>query len=131
MVLAAVPVSARHARAFVRVSLVDRSIPEPPLEDAVLLTGELVSNALDHARAPIRVRVVTGRQLVRIEVHDGSRDPPRLKQVPLDATNGRGLFLVERLADAWGVARTPEGKVVWFEISVDGSQVEPSPPGGR
>ncbi|HQR28155.1 MAG TPA: ATP-binding protein [Nocardioides sp.] len=91
-------------------------------ECAELGVSELVTNALLHAADPIVVRVRGTSQHPRVEVADGSQQPPVLL-VPepshefddLLATFGRGLSIVARCSVAWGAAMEQDGKVVWFE----------------
>jgi anti-sigma regulatory factor (Ser/Thr protein kinase) len=88
----------------------------PELTDsATLLVTELASNAVLHARTEFRV-VTTLNHCIRLEVHDRSRSRPvvRHSEDRLAGT-GRGLQLVERLSDAWGV-ELDHGKVVWCRI---------------
>ncbi|HUP99512.1 MAG TPA: ATP-binding protein [Aeromicrobium sp.] len=117
--LGPLPTSAAAARGFVRSSLDDLDVPEPPLEDAVLMTSELVTNALLHARGEIEIRLDSDGHRVRIEVRDRNSRVPVFSAVPVDATSGRGLFLVEKLAEDWGVDSRTDGKAVWFEVQVD------------
>ncbi len=107
------------ARAFVRSELEER-VPEPPLETAILLTSELVSNALLHARTEVDLLLIMAASGVRVEVHDcGVRQPPDAPPpAPLEATTGRGLMMVDALAQRWGVDGTVDGKTVWFELPV-------------
>lgn len=89
------------------------------IEDIVLLgITELLTNVLRHTRSS---RAVLRLQLTRGDVWVAvSDDDPRLPSVqPLDlqATSGRGLFLLKNMADAFGAARTPTGKKVWFQVS--------------
>jgi anti-sigma regulatory factor (Ser/Thr protein kinase) len=88
----------------------------PELADSVaLLVTELASNAVLHARTEFRV-VTTLNHCVRVEVHDRSRVRPVIRRDEDGlAGTGRGLQLVERLADAWGV-ELDNGKVVWCRI---------------
>lgn len=90
----------------------------PELADtAELLASELVTNALVHTeRGAVFDAVLTPELRLRIEVQDGtSRLPGR--RTPTDfATSGRGLLLVEALADDWGVQLRGDGKVTWFEL---------------
>jgi anti-anti-sigma factor len=84
---------------------------------AELLADELVTNAVVHARTPLRLRLELRGDILHIAVHDAS--PRLLRLVPDDpeAEGGRGLRLVERLATAWGVGRRPDGgKVVWCTL---------------
>ncbi|MFD7630618.1 ATP-binding protein [Streptomyces sp. NPDC059851] len=90
-------------------------------EAAELLATELVTNALVHTDrgAEVSARLAAGR--LRVEVRDHAEGRPPRPYVPAadDGTHGRGLMLVEALADAWGVdaAGAPAaGKVVWFEL---------------
>ncbi|MGW5342085.1 ATP-binding protein [Streptomyces sp. NPDC004050] len=90
-------------------------------EAAELLATEIVTNALVHTDqgAEVSARLCAGR--LRVEVRDHAAGRPPLPYVPAadDGTHGRGLVLVQALADAWGVdtAGAPAaGKVVWFEL---------------
>ena len=91
------------------------------VECAELGVSELVTNALMHADSPIRVRVRGTREHPRVEVRDASIDVPPLPETTtlqdeadLLLTFGRGLSIVARAADAWGVEREEDGKTVWF-----------------
>ena len=88
----------------------------PELADvATLLVTELASNAVLHARTEFRV-VTTLNHCVRLEVHDRSRARPVVRRSDDGlAGTGRGLRLVERMSDAWGV-ELDHGKVVWCRI---------------
>ncbi len=101
-----------------------RDIDRPDLvECAELGVSELVTNALLHAVPPISVRVRGTREHPRVEVRDGSVEPPALPEaLPTEAgelllTFGRGLGIVARCADAWGAEIEDDGKVVWFTPS--------------
>lgn len=93
---------------------------EDLVEAAELGISELVGNAVLHARAPIRVRMRGTREHPRIEVLDGSDQPPAPRgRAASDGeqltTVGRGLGLVAMAATAWGAEIERQGKVVWFE----------------
>ncbi|MFJ8438439.1 ATP-binding protein [Kitasatospora griseola] len=92
----------------------------PELADtAELLTSELVTNALVHTGKGAEFDAqLTAEQRLRIEVHDRTSRLPGRRHPNEDATSGRGLLLVEALADAWGVQLRGDGKVTWFELSV-------------
>ena len=87
-------------------------------EIAELLTSELVTNALVHTdRDAVLTATVSPRGL-RVEVRDFVGRRPRLRApIADDGTHGRGLVLVESLADAWGVRAHGVGKAVWFELN--------------
>ncbi|WP_411107226.1 ATP-binding protein [Streptomyces sp. cmx-4-9] len=86
---------------------------------AELLITELVTNALVHTDRGAEVSASLAATRLRVEVRDRSACRPR-PYVPTadDGTHGRGLMLVQALADAWGVDAPPlgSGKVVWFEL---------------
>ena len=93
------------------------------LDNAQLLLGEVVTNAVQHTVGDVRVRVAhhdaaDGVRL-RVEVTDGSDRVPGVRPMDLDAENGRGLFIVQSLADGWGHRQVETGgKTVWFELRV-------------
>ncbi len=106
------------------------------LEDsAVLILSELLSNAGLHAKVTpeqtIETRYFRSSGAVRIEVHDGSEERPQPRTPDSEASDGRGLFLVDALADEWGVAeRTGPGKAVWASLSVRGAAERNAAPAG-
>jgi len=93
---------------------------EDLVECAELGVSELVTNALLHAQAPLSVRVRGTREHPRVEVRDGSPEPPVMPTMDpageddLLLTFGRGLGIVARCSDAWGVDLDEDGKTVWF-----------------
>jgi PAS domain S-box-containing protein len=94
-----------------------------PIEDsAVLLTSELVTNAIRHADGELRLRVVRRPGGLRVEVHDrDSYAMPQPQRPAADgsddlAEDGRGLQFVATLATRWGVETLAGGKQVWFEL---------------
>jgi anti-sigma regulatory factor (Ser/Thr protein kinase) len=115
--LAAEPRSAGLARVFVSSVLAEwgrDGIAEP----VVLLTSELVTNAVLHARSDIELVVDCDEDRVRVEVTDSSEDQPVLRFPAPEDTSGRGLRLVDTMSSCWGVRHHPrDGKSIWFEIS--------------
>ncbi|WP_432142149.1 ATP-binding protein [Streptomyces sp. bgisy084] len=108
-----------HARRIIRAELVRWGLHEH-VDTAELLVSELVTNALQHAWGPIRLRMshsVDGRTL-RCDIADGCPAAPPAARPPArtDEEHGRGLHLVEQLSTRWGTLRTPAGKIVWFEL---------------
>lgn len=81
-----------------------------------LLSSELATNAIVHARTRFTVHVSTNDERIRIEVSDGSPEPPVRRFSAADAVSGRGLGIVEGYASRWGTAPTAHGKTVWCEI---------------
>ncbi|MEA3018922.1 MAG: hypothetical protein QOI47_446 [Actinomycetota bacterium] len=87
------------------------------LDTTQLLVTELATNAVVHAHSTIRVSVLSQPHSVRVEVRDDDPNPIETPCRPdPDATSGRGLWLVSKLANAWGVNRNARGKTVWFEV---------------
>ena len=109
-------VSARDARRFVAEALHQNGRAKHA-DVAVLLVGELVTNAVLHARTEVVVGVSVTPEAVRIEVLDTSRVVPVSRRFGVEASTGRGLLLVEELSDAWGTDVGPQGKTVWFELT--------------
>ena len=87
------------------------------LQPVLLLTTELVSNAVRHGDEPIRLVLQADGPVVRVEVSDGSTRPPVMRAADLAATGGRGLHFVDKLSQAWGHEHKGGGKRVWFEVS--------------
>lgn len=86
-------------------------------ETAELLTSELVTNALVHTDDDALLTATVSSAGLRVEVRDcAARRPRPGAPIPDEGTHGRGLVLVESLADTWGVRAQGGGKVVWFEL---------------
>ncbi|MER5399869.1 SpoIIE family protein phosphatase [Streptomyces sp. NPDC002599] len=115
--------SVATARSFVRDTLQGWGFADI-VDDAVVLTSELVTNAVVHAGTSADVLCLRSDDGVRIEVAD--RYPER--EIPLQATavnmgspdreGGRGLQLCAALARRWGVDYTPTHKQVWFQLDL-------------
>jgi anti-sigma regulatory factor (Ser/Thr protein kinase) len=110
------PRSAGAARHFVEDGL-RGCVRADIAEIAVLLTSELVTNVIVHARTPLRLDLDTGDANVRVAVADDAPRSPTLRRSHDARLTGRGMNLVENLAEQWGVDPTPSGKSVWFELS--------------
>jgi anti-sigma regulatory factor (Ser/Thr protein kinase) len=111
----------RSARRFVVDELQSRGRDEHLVYEAALVVTELAANAVLHAGSPFVVTLAVGRGAVRISVHDGSTVLPAPRRKELMALSGRGLRLVDVLADRWGVEVAIGGKVVWVELA-DGAR---------
>ncbi|MEW2400690.1 SpoIIE family protein phosphatase [Streptomyces sp. NPDC046862] len=79
-----------------------------------LVVSELVTNAIRHADAPIRLRLIQDQCLI-CEVADGSNSAPHPRRARSLDEGGRGLLLVGQLTDRWGTRQTPTGKIIWTE----------------
>lgn len=106
----------RHARLFVAETLSSWG-REELVDDAVLVTTELVTNAIMHARSPFTVSIRRNDGSVTIGV--GDRAPvPVSHQVPEPSdVSGRGLLLVDALSDSWGQSVEADGKLVWADLT--------------
>jgi anti-sigma regulatory factor (Ser/Thr protein kinase) len=98
--------------------------------DVRLLVSELVTNSVQHASVAAEDSIVLVVAIDDDTVHvtvsdDGPGFEPPASPPPEDADAGWGLFLVEQLADSWGVGA--EGKGVWFEIARGRGQEDESP----
>ncbi|GAA2137970.1 ATP-binding protein [Kitasatospora kazusensis] len=110
----AVPDARRRVIAVVRRWQLPLS--EDTLGDVELLSSELITNAVTHAEAAFAVCVRWNGARLRVEVTDTDEQMPALGEAGTEATEGRGLFLVEALSSDWGVERDLAGKRVWFEV---------------
>lgn len=106
------------------------TIGEGPLADLVetasLLVSEVVTNAVLHAGTQIELTCGVEDGALCVEVRDRSTVAPSLRHYDAGASTGRGLGLVELLADGWGVEADEQGKTVWFLLA--GSDVWVTPP---
>lgn len=108
------PVSAPAARRFVdEIGRVDDSEVRHRLASAV---SEVVTNAILHARTTFSVEVIVGDDRIRVNVRDESPDMPVKERHQSLRPTGRGLLILDEMADRWGFAPESTGKVIWFEI---------------
>lgn len=110
--------------------LVREALADWDLEDlnftAVLLTSEVLTNSVLHARTPMMLRIErSGRQDVTISVRDGSTHVPRRRRHGTDATTGRGLELLDQLAQSWQIQAEDDGKTLTFTV---GGGIDPWAP---
>jgi anti-sigma regulatory factor (Ser/Thr protein kinase) len=117
--LIAEPTAAAEARRQVQAAIcawdapVDRSV-------AILLTSELVTNALQHEVGDSVLLVIScGGGEFCVHVHDTSRTAPTPADAPADAETGRGLLLTTKLSTEWGYYWTAAGKAVYFTLSFE------------
>jgi anti-sigma regulatory factor (Ser/Thr protein kinase) len=114
--------SATRAREFARDELGTR-YARSVVDDVSLLVTEMVTNAVLHAGTPLRVTLELAPEAVRVEVEDGSPDPPSRRDDGADVVSGRGLRLVEGIASSWGTDRVGAGKRVWCVVPVASATV--------
>ncbi|WP_045702735.1 ATP-binding protein [Streptomyces rubellomurinus] len=112
-----------HARRLLRAYLAGLPTGSLYSEIAELLLGELFTNAAQHSDAPddrlIEIRFAVTNGLLRIEVHDAGTGRPTLRPPTLTDERGRGLHLVNELAERWGCCPRAGGigKFVWALIA--------------
>jgi PAS domain S-box-containing protein len=106
-----------------RAALEDAGVDPDVTGDVLVVVSELVTNAIRHGRAPIRLAVrLTGKEIV-VEVSDGEHRQPRVRDFSTDAPSGRGLHMVDSFGAQWGVRPTGLGKSVWCAVPLT-----PAPP---
>ncbi len=109
------PGAVTAARRFVSVVLEawgqDRLVWE-----AGVVTSELASNAVRHGNSPFRAYVDRSHGAIRIGVEDLDPDLPQRRTATIEDDNGRGIAIVDELANRWGVERLGAGKITWAEL---------------
>ncbi|MFF3493109.1 SpoIIE family protein phosphatase [Streptomyces sp. NPDC002795] len=85
-------------------------------DTALLLASELLTNAVCHAQGPLNFRMWHSVRELSVEITDHSAPRPRARSAENTEENGRGLILVDTLADAWGSRSNTTGKTVWFTL---------------
>ncbi|MER6570101.1 ATP-binding protein [Streptomyces sp. NPDC001093] len=110
--------SAGRARHLVTAQLSDWALDDLA-DTAELLVSELVTNALRHTRGPLRLNLRLRHSRLLCEVEDTESAGPARNVPDADAEGGRGIELLELLADAWGSTRTGTGKTMWFELRAE------------
>ncbi|WBC10816.1 SpoIIE family protein phosphatase [Micromonospora sp. CA-248089] len=116
------------ARALVRTMLLEARLPEL-LNEALLLTTELTTNAVEHARTELDIEVDTDRDGLTVTVTDFASGPVdelivgvrnTTSDITEVAARGRGLLLVDHFSSRWGTTYLPTGKGVWFRLDRPG-----------
>ena len=127
------PAAVAAARRFVRETLQSwlaaEQAPEGRglVDDAVLLTSELVTNAVVHAGTPVQVTCKLADGGLEVMVRDSLPasmvpGPVKDENIPAERTSGRGLLLPSALASAWGVTYGRAAKAVWFRMGLAGAR---------
>ncbi|WP_432498083.1 ATP-binding protein [Kineococcus auxinigenes] len=115
--LAPEPASSRAARHVVADWCIQQGLVGDVVDTLLLLTAEVVTNAVIHGRSDVVLRVGRHGSRVRVGVGDENTRLPLRRESDPDALDGRGMALLEALADSHGVEVQPLGKVVWFEVA--------------
>src|ERR1700712_2079754 len=128
--LPATPAAASVARLFVRCLCEEWGVGDVA-DVAELLSSELVTNAVIHARSAIELEAAWTSSARRFDARAVGEGRIRANNgpAPTEAEGGRGLAIVASLADAWGVEETGHGKSVWFSLVTPELPDEPDFPG--
>lgn len=87
--------------------------------DLILCVSELITNAVIHAASAPTMTVSDDGRVVRVEVTDGDRRPPVVRDPDPSVATGRGLRLLDALAVEWGWETDESGKTVWFTFDLE------------
>ncbi|GID61676.1 hypothetical protein Aco03nite_100800 [Actinoplanes couchii] len=86
------------------------------MDDALIIVSELVQNVSQHTAGPGELVISLDTASVLIEVGDISTTVPCPRRPEPERSGGRGLLLIEALAQQWGVRTCPDGKAVWARL---------------
>ncbi|MEU4155318.1 STAS domain-containing protein [Actinoplanes sp. NPDC026670] len=107
----------RRARDVVAAACLRWALPHL-IDPASVIAGELVTNAVVHARTMLSLRLTLSQRYLLLAVRDGSAEVPRLPGPAFaDPAAPRGLLLVDAMSAHWGSQPTGDGKVVWATLS--------------
>ncbi|MDQ1478931.1 MAG: hypothetical protein QOE62_4160 [Actinomycetota bacterium] len=114
------PAAPALARRYVGETLTDA--PRSVVDMVELMVSELATNCVRYVESDITVRIERTAERVRVDVSDAGDGAIEMKDPdPTDPT-GRGLRIVDRLSDSWGVDKAPgDGKSVWFTLAFAGA----------
>jgi anti-sigma regulatory factor (Ser/Thr protein kinase) len=108
----------RHALA---TALSRWGVTDGATDVAVLLTSEIVTNAIRYGEPPLELHAVLHGLELTVSIDDAGHGPVHaVDHVRWDSQGGRGLHLVEALSDRWGVRERQCGKQVWFALLLAG-----------
>src|SRR3954470_9046110 len=123
LALPAEPASVPEARRALARHLGETALPDEVAADISLLAGELVTNAIKHGSREgdeVRLRLERRGGCVRVAVDDAARGSgvPRARNQDVQRPGGRGLGMIDRIADRWGEQIVGGRNEVWFEIEL-------------
>jgi hypothetical protein len=99
----------------------------PEDQRVALVVTELVTNSVKHAGASPELTLDWDGRILRIEVYDEGEGRPVVRPPDVTSTSGRGLALVDAVADRWGVEDRGSGKAVWAELDLSRPTAEADP----
>lgn len=110
--------SAPAARAFLVHLLDGWGVPDQVIDEAALLTSELMANAVQHGSGLVNLTIDVRDGLLHVGVHDDAEGRPKARQAGVGSLGGRGLWIVQSVARDWGSDSNGAdgGKTVWFEL---------------
>lgn len=115
-VFEATPENVRAVRHHVAAVLKREGCGGETLRNAVACASEIATNAVIHGEGPISVTVWRNPNF-HVEIEDCGQGTPRLVDADDESERGRGLRVVDILADTWGVELRDHGKAVWYELA--------------
>jgi len=97
-------------------------LPNEIVEPASVMVSELATNCVRHAKTDLTVTIEQSSRQIRVDIADGGAGSITMRHPEASEPTGRGLRIVDRLSDAWGVAEFADrdGKDVWFRLSLPG-----------
>jgi anti-sigma regulatory factor (Ser/Thr protein kinase) len=121
------PESVPTARHFVANAAGD--LPKEIAESAALMVSELATNAIKHGGTDFEVLVERTASSLHVEIVDRGEGSPIVRRARPEDSSGRGLHIVEALADDWGVRPSSDGpgKTVWFTLSLAATSQDRNP----
>jgi len=112
------PDSAPAARTFLARLLDGWGIPDEVIDDAGLLTGELMANAVHHGSGVVTLKIEVNDGRLHVGVHDDEEALAEADRTGTSDLGGGGLWIVESMARDWGTDKSADdtGRTVWFEL---------------
>jgi anti-sigma regulatory factor (Ser/Thr protein kinase) len=111
--------SAPAARAFLARLLDGWGVAQDVIDDAALLTGELMANAVQHGSGVVTLKIEANNGLLHVGVHDDEEALAEADRTGTNSLDGGGLWIVQSVARDWGTDESDEdtGRTVWFELT--------------
>lgn len=107
----------RQIRRSLRALLTGWEIAADVVDDALLVVEELVANVVDHAPTRFQLAVQLTGRVLRVEVRDAGTGLPQIRPFDPNAARGRGLQVINALAQRWGCDRDDSGKTIWVDLA--------------